>query len=270
MSKVWKEYDITPDNFSNTDPRVMSCVEIIIPFFGQHSSVSNLIESIFKTVSTNRYQITLIDDGSENEFFIEEINKTKLPGVVCMRHDKSEGFGAAINSAIDNPKHPWIPWVLIMHSDVLAEGPIWLSALGHSMQKLKSQGVKMISPRTDNPGDNLKDLFESKKINVRDNSCEDFILPDNHYLPFYCTLCHRDLFKHVGKLKEFPLAGCEAEEFAMRMRRHNYHQAICGSSWVYHKNQGTLGALDKKQKEILRNTRDAFDAKMNLIKNASS
>lgn len=264
---VWREYDITPDNFSNVDPRVMSCVEIIIPFFGNHSGVSTLMESIFKSVSTNRYQITLIDDGSENSSFVEEINRSKMPGVVCMRHDKSEGFGAAINSVIDNPKHPWIPWVLIMHSDVLVEGPHWLSSLGHSMQKLKSQGVKMISPRTDNPGSNLNDLFESKGIKGRDSTCEDFILPDGHYLPLYCALCHRDLFRHIGKFKEFPLAGCEAEELAMRMNRHNFKQAICGSSWVHHQNEGTLSRLNSKQKEILRKTRDAFDIKMNLTKN---
>jgi len=267
MSKVWKEYDLAVDGFSTVDPRKMSCVEIVIPFYGKHSSVTALVEGIFKTVSTNRYQITLLDDGSENESFIDDINKTKIPGLVCMRHDKSAGFGAALNSVIQNAKNPWIPWVCIMHSDVIVDGPSWLSALGNSMQKLKAHGVKMISPRTDNPGDSLKELFEKRRINKRENSCEDFLLEGDQYLPLYCTLCHRDLFKHIGSFKEFPFAGCEAQDFAIRMKKHNFHQAICGGSWVYHEGGGTIDKLNKKQKEILRNTRHAFEVKMNLIKN---
>lgn len=267
MSKIWKEYDIEMNKFATVDPQKMSCVEIIIPFNGRHSSVTNLVESIFKTVSTNRYQITLIDDGSENDSFITEINETKMPGVVCMRHDKSEGFGAAINSVLQNPKNEWIPWVLIMHSDVIVEGPNWLASLGQSMQKLKSSGVKMVSPRTDHPGHSLDAIFESRQINKREISCEDFILEGDQYLPLYCALCHRDLFKHIGYFKEFPLAGCEAQEFAIRMKRHGFSQAICGSSWVYHENGGTVNRLGKKDKELLRKTRHDFEVKMNLRKN---
>lgn len=267
MSKVWKEYDLEVNNFATFDPRKMSCVEIIIPFNGKHSSVTTLMESIFKSVSTNRYQITLIDDGSENDSFISAINESKMPGVVCMRHDKSSGFGSALNSVLQNPKNDWIPWILIMHSDVIVEGSTWLASLGASMQKLKSSGVKMISPRTNNPGDSLQALFDEKKINKRENCCEDFILSEDQYLPLYCTLCHRDLFRHVGYFKEFPFAGCEAQEFAIRMRKHGFLQAICGSSWVYHEGEGTLSRLNKKEKELLRKTRQDFETKMNFTKN---
>lgn len=270
MSKVWKAPEIEMNNFATLDPRKMSAVEIVVPFYGKHSSVSNLIDAIFKSVSTNRYQITLVDDGSENESFIAAINEAKLPGVVCMRHDQRMGFGAAINSALQNAKHDWIPWVCIMHSDVLVEGATWLAALGNSMQKLKSSGVKMISPRTDNPGDSLKAVFEEKGINKRDGACKDFLLVDNQYLPLYCALCHRDLFRHIGLFREFPLAGCEAQDLAIRMNKHGFSQAICGSSWVYHEGEGTISLLNKKDKELLRKTRQDFEIKMNLTKNVSS
>jgi len=267
MSEVWKKCDVVINKFATLDLRKMSCVEIIIPFNGGHSSVTALMESIFKTVSTNRYQITLIDDGSENDSFIAGINESKVPGVVCMRHDKSAGLGAALNSVLQNPKNEWIPWVLIMHSDVIVEGPAWLASLGTSIQKLKSSGVKMISPRTDNPGDSLQAIFEENKINRRGKSCEDFILTGDQYLPLYCALCHRDLFRHVGIFKEFPFAGLEAQEFSIRMRGHGFSQAICGSSWVYHQGGGTLGSLSNKDQELLRKTRHDFEVKMDLIKN---
>lgn len=267
MVKTWKAPGIEMNNFATLDPRKMSAVEIIIPFNGKHSSVSNLIDAIFKTVSTNRYQITLVDDGSENDSFVNYINEAKLPGVVCMRHDKSMGFGAAINSALQNAKNDWVPWICIMHSDVIVEGSTWLASLGNSMQKLKGNGVKMISPRTDNPGDSLKAVFEEKGVNKREGGCEDFLLEDDQYLSLYCALCHRDLFKHVGLFKEFPLAGCEAQDFAIRMKKYGFAQAICGSSWVYHEGEGTISLLNKKQKELLRKTRHDFEIKMNLLKN---
>src|SRR4051812_8868613 len=103
-------------------PFHMAAVEIIIPFHGQHQRVAKLMEQIFTTVTNNRYQITLVDDGSplpsEGPTFLQTIEKAKLPGVVCMRLDGHKGFGAAVNHVLRNPKHAWIPWVLIMHSDV--------------------------------------------------------------------------------------------------------------------------------------------------------
>ena len=72
MAKEYK-VDINPSSFSSSDPQKMSEVEIIIPFHDECGKVGNLIKEIFKLVSTNRYQITLVDDYSENKHFLNEI-----------------------------------------------------------------------------------------------------------------------------------------------------------------------------------------------------
>ena len=54
------KYDIAMDGFSSIDPRNMKSVEIIVPFYNTYSSVAKLLEAIFSTIRTNRYQVTLM------------------------------------------------------------------------------------------------------------------------------------------------------------------------------------------------------------------
>lgn len=215
----------------------MQPVDIIIPFHGEYDKVSRLMESIFNTVRTNRYQITLVDDASPNEKFIVPLKK--IPGVVAIRQEKQKGFGAAVNTAIKNTKQPH---VVILQSDVVVDGNTWLSSMGETLLTLKDRGIKMVSPLTDNPMTD-DDRLAGAKRQFR----PDVILGDG-YLPMYCCLCHRDLFKYVGPLAEFPYAGGEAEDYAYRMRRLGFKQAVCGSSWVHHDGRATLAQYDSKPK----------------------
>ena len=129
----------------------MKPVEIIIPFHGQQAYVSKLIESIFRTVQTNRYLITLVDDASDNSEWLKEIERAKLPGVRCLRSEKQNGFGASINLALKNPFSENIIYVAVLQSDIELQETNWLSSLGESLNRLKSSGVKMVAPMTNNP-----------------------------------------------------------------------------------------------------------------------
>ena len=217
-------------------------VEIIIPFYGQHAHVTALIESIYQSVSTPFF-ITLIDDGSENSEFITQINESKLANIRCMRHDSAIGLGAALNSVLRNPIRN-TSWVVLTHSDAILEGQ-WLSELGNYIQLMKDKGVKMVSPRSDNPGGNILGTKKEEK-------CENLILKEDQFLSLYCVLSHRELFQKIGLFKEFPFAGGEAKEFAFRMRQHGFLQSICGKTWVGHKGGLTINSLSEKQKEKIR------------------
>lgn len=236
------------------NPFYMAPVEIIIPFNGEQTSVSKLMDSIFRTVHTNRYLITLVDDGSQNSAWIKEIEKAKLPGVRCLRQEEQKGFGSAVNLALKNPFNKNIIWVAVLHSDVDVQDNNWLSSLGECLNKLKGQGVKMVSPLTNNPGPQT--LFASKKGHPK----QDLILDYNKdkevpsYLPMYCFLSHRELFDRVGLFQEFPYCGLESQEFASRMLSKGYKQAIAGKSWVYHSGGATINRYknDTKVQEIIR------------------
>ena len=238
----------------NNNPFYMAPVEIIIPFHGEQSKVTRLMESIFKTVHTNRYLITLVDDGSKNKNFIKQVDKGKVKGVRCFQQETQKGFGAAVNIALNKPWNKKIIWVAIIQSDVLVSDNNWLSNIGETLNKLKGDNVKMISPLTDNPMSDLPELCGEKAPLTRD-----VVLRDG-FLPMYCVLAHRELFERVGPLKECPYAGTEAEEYALRMNAMGYKQGVCGSSWVHHDGGATLSHFAKNEKvqEILRKVRQDF------------
>jgi GT2 family glycosyltransferase len=238
-----------------TKPFHLSSVEIIIPFHNEQAKVINLINDIFNTVQKNKYVITLVDDGSINKSFVEQLQKKKVEGLRFLRNDKCKGFGASVNNALKNPFREDIPFVAILHSDVRLQDQNWLFNLGQSLYVMKENDVKMVSSMTDNPTVDFASL-KAKKGEMR----EDSILTDG-FLPMYCVLANRELFKRVGFLHECPYAGVETEEFAIRMAKNGYKQGVCGKSWVHHEGSGTLRQLNKNKKaqEILRNVRNQFD-----------
>lgn len=241
-------------------PFYMMPVEIIIPYHNQLTKVANLLADIFSTVTTNRYLITLVDDGSINNTLPEQIKDRKLEGIRILSHDKCKGFGAAVNTALKNPFSDQIPYVLILHSDVSLKDLGWLQNLGTSLIKMKSEGVKMISPTTNNPVADFDCMRATKAAEKSD------LILNGEYLPMYAALCHRELFSRVGLMAEYPYAGVEVEEFADRMRKNNFRQAVCGSSWIYHEGGASLShfADDKKVQAILTKTRQEYLSKKSV------
>jgi len=219
-----------------------SAVDILIPFHGQYEKVSELIKSIVLSVKSNPYQITLIDDASENKDFGEKIKnqflKTTpqgcLPQVQYLRSEKQIGFGGALKLGFDNTRSPWI---LIMHSDCVVEDSNFMIQMGQSLLNWKKQGipVKMVSARTDNPGD-----LELAKSKLLEKGEKDIIL-QNETLPLFCAMCNRDLFHYInGFIKPYPYAWYEDEELAHRMRKFGLLQGISTKAWVKHQGGSTI------------------------------
>jgi GT2 family glycosyltransferase len=238
-------------------------VDIIIPFHGQYDKVTKLIESIM-TFTLHPHIITLVDDCSPNEDYLSKHLK-KAP-VRTIRTEEQSGFGGCLNLGYQNSE---APWVVFMHSDVAIENAHWLGNLGQSLQNLKKVGVKMVSAKTDNPGD--RSFLKAKKgeeTDKRDTLLEGDVLES--YLPFYCVMFHRELISRIGPLKEYPYAWYEDLEFACRMQKYGFHQGISGTSWVHHEGGATIEDLCKRKpeiKEIMENNRDLCIADIKMLNN---
>ena len=204
----------------------MQSVDIIVPFYNKESTlVAKLIESIFNTVLSNRYLISLVDDGSNQKEFLRHFQSgaKSIPGISCISHETHKGFGPSIQSALERTKQPWI---LIARPGLVVEGSHWLANLGETLLQLKDSGVKMVSPYTDHPSI-FEETLKFDKENVM--NAETKLVPDNEYLPLYCALASRELFRRVGIPNE-------PQQFAQKMRSQGYKQAVCGSSWVHFEN----------------------------------
>lgn len=220
------------------NPFSLCKVDILIPFHGQYEHVIKLVESILRHTWTNLYNIYLIDDCSLNETFITKMQG--IPNVKILSMPQHSGFAACINYGIQNSQENY---VCIMHSDVEVKTPSWLSNMGGSLLKLKSQGIKLIVPKSNNP---LNSHVGLKSDNTENT--DDIIATES--LPLYCALFHRELFKRVGRLPEYPYAWYEDEYLFWKMQKYGFKQAICGKSWIYHEGQTTINALWKKNPKI--------------------
>lgn len=218
-------------------------VDIIVPFYGQYNKVTTLVESIFRFTRSNYYNLHLVDDHSPNESFIKKVannaRKRNVTNFKAMRCETQKGFGGACQAAFDRSTAPFVCFV---NSDCCVEDLSWLRAMGECLLSLREEGVRMVSAKTNNPveGDPAQ---EGKKGVVVD----DFVLSPKSHLSFYCFMCHRDLFSQCGGfLKNYPFGGYEDTEFAYRMSKRGYKQAVAGKSWIYHEGEASIKFLWQK------------------------
>lgn len=231
-----------------------SAVSIIIPYHGHFEHVAILVESVLRITHSNPYQICLVDDASPNEkeshLFGEELSnlipgmRGAIPQIIWTRNKEQLGFAGSLKKGFDHTAKQRVvaPWVIFLHSDCKITDPGWMVEMGRSLLYGKSEGIKMVSARTDNPGEGVHPcLAGGRDDSVRKG--DDIILKDG-FLPLYCAMCHRDLFNHIGGfIKQYPYAMYEDEELGYRMRHYNYKQAISVKSWVEHKGDVTVGPL---------------------------
>lgn len=236
------QYGNNPSSFAQAK------VDILIPFHGQYTKVRNLVESILLHTLDCPYLITLIDDGSPNKTFVNEIQK-HAP-VYCLQLSEQKGFACAVNAGVSKTVNPWI---VVLHSDCIMKQKHWLRHLGESMMALKDQGVKYVHARTDNPVMDNPYLVNST-VNDRGN---DTVVVEDEPLPMICAMFNRELFKRIGELKEYPYAGYENVEFFHRMKRNKYKQAVSGVCWVSHEGGGTINHLDRKTIKLMENNYDS-------------
>lgn len=251
-------------------PFTRSAVDIIIPFHSQYERVSSLVRGILYSVKSNPYQITLVDDCSENKTFGEEIKRQFAkeapdgfkPQLQYLRSEKQLGFGGALRLGFDATTSPW---VLFMHSDCIVEDPNFMINMGQSLLNWKREGVpvKMVSARSDNPGD-LQEAFAKKG----EFGKSDIVLEEG-VLPLFCAMCNRDLFAHIGGfIKPYPYAWYEDEELAYRMRKKGLRQGVCTRAWVGHVGGATIKYLWTKNpsaKDVMESNRDLCVADMKRL-----
>jgi GT2 family glycosyltransferase len=215
--------------------------DIIIPFHGQYTKVQQVVQSILLFTKSNPYLLTLVDDASPNATFVETL-RTQAP-IRVLRNNEQKGFAGSLRVGFENTIKPW---VVFMHSDCQVMDHYWLQRLGETALSLKSQNVRLIHARTDNP------MTENPYLpsTPHEKACGDKIVETDEPLPLICAMVHRDLFKNIGGfLKEYPYGYYEDVELYYRMKRYGMRQAVCGRSWVHHDGGATLNEVIQKNKK---------------------
>jgi GT2 family glycosyltransferase len=232
-----------------------SQVDIIIPYYGQYEKVTQLLESIFRLTRSNFYRVYIVDDCSPNEVYLEKINENARKNaerlrqdnvVTVVRNEVQKGFGGACKAGFDLGESPYVCFI---NSDCLVRDTGWLRALGESLLKLKDQGVRVVAPMTNNAVGG----HEAQTGNLFLREPDDIILTDGEHISLYCFMCHRALFSKIGGfLKEYPYGFFEDEEFAARLKKYGYKQAICRRSFIEHEGEATVRSLWRQKPDVAK------------------
>jgi O-antigen biosynthesis protein len=230
-----------------------SQVDIVVPFHGQYEKVTQLMESVFRLTRSNFYRLIVVDDCSPNAQYVKNIQRNAdknaerhrhQPVLATVRNETQLGFGGACRAGYEAGESPY---VCFLQSDCLIKDAGWLRSMGETLLKLKGDGVRVVSATTDNPlhGD------PAQRGELFGRSAEDAIVGDDSHLSLHCFMCHRDLFPKIGGfLKEYPYGYYEDEEFAARLRKHGFKQAVSRNSWVHHEGEATVRTLWRGRPDI--------------------
>lgn len=235
------------------DSNFTSPVSIIIPYHSKYELLMELLSSIFRFTRSNYYDVCVVDDNSPNVDFFHTLNRNATKNAEkrkstlnfkAVRLPEQKGFAGALRAGFEATESPY---VCFMNSDCRVEDISWLRNMGECLLQLKSQGVRMVSPMTNNSADG----HPSQQADKFFRSPDHVVLDTEEYLSLYCFMCHRELFAHCGGfLKEYPFGNFEDQEIAARMQKYGFKQAVCRNSWVYHKGAATIHELQRAHPKL--------------------
>jgi len=230
-------------------------VTIIIPVYGDWTSLQACIVSVKKFVDTTIHKVVLVNDCGPEADEIEvnikkEIKDSK--GFYYYRNEKNLGFLKNCNHAVfdlDKTNND----ILLLNSDTeVTEG--FLEELMSVLYVSEHHGA--VSPRSNHATlasipvriDDSKQYSASYSKKV--HSAVKDLLPSQTDIPVahgFCMLIRRDLIQKYGLFDEIYGKGyCEEADFCMRLRLHGYKSLLANWSFVFHARSRSFGEEERK------------------------
>lgn len=120
-------------------------VSIFFPCFNDSKTIGKLVENAISTIGdfTNKYQVIVVDDGSEDgsRKILHNIAK-KHRRVKLIFHDKNQGYGGALRSGFKAAKYGWVFYTDGDGQYDVKELPILLSIVSKEVDFIN--GMKLV------------------------------------------------------------------------------------------------------------------------------
>jgi hypothetical protein len=187
-------------------------VSFIIHCRNDFQNISTILENLFTNIY-NPLEIILINDRSLNKEYFNQIkDKYKFINYLVSEKTYGDAFNLGLNTCSNN-------WVIYINSNFKPHNSVWCSSLFNSMQALKINGVKIISPFIVN--NKFYDYYKEQK--------KDITLKD-HFLPINVLFFHKDLFRTIGQVDNTDNTLDIANSLYSRMDKRNFKQGISRAS----------------------------------------
>lgn len=77
-------------------------ISVIIPFFNEKENLPILINQLIKELKNEKFEIVLVDDGSNDNYKLHLINEKSITNIKLLKHKKRLGKGEALKTGVEN------------------------------------------------------------------------------------------------------------------------------------------------------------------------
>lgn len=236
---------------------------IVVPVYGDWSSLKECIESLKLYVGRTQHKIILINDCGPEADTIEANIQKSINGLINFtyyRNKKNLGFVGTCNRAVlelDDSNNN----ILLLNSDTRATKG-FLEEMIRVLYSDDKNGA--VTPRSNNATIATMPLSSASQKGIDPQKSYDIFKKIAHKLPHYsvapvahgfCMLIRRDLIKKYGLFD--PIFGRgygEEVDFCQRIASHGYNSVVANHAFVFHLEARSF-TLSAKAKHIKNNNR---------------
>jgi GT2 family glycosyltransferase len=238
-------------------------VSVIIPTLNQTSLARDCVHAVQKNTQHITYELILVDDGSAKD--VQEYLRAMSEelDVKLILKSKTEGFGKACNTGIEDAKGVHI---VIMHTDVKVDKG-WLTGLVKVAEKENKAGI--VGARLLFPDGSIQHAgisfnqdagFEYRYKSYKRDHYGVIQQCDVDAVTFALALINRDLIDEIGMLDGSLFVSLEDIDFCLRARQAGFRVIYCPSCLATHTEGGTVGrSIPEKDLYWLKAEIDGLD-----------
>jgi GT2 family glycosyltransferase len=211
------------------------------------------LDSIFDHTSGMDFEVIIVDNGSSDgtQDYLASLaaahkKQPKLPVLKVIQNQENQGFARGNNqgaAAADGD-------ILVFLNNDTIVTPGWLPGL---VKYLRFPEIGMVGPVTNSSGNesrieteyrNLEEMQTFARAYTQQHDGEAFEIG---MLAFLCVGIRRSVYQEIGALDErFGLGMFEDDDYAIRVRKNNYHIICAQDVFIHHWGSASFSRLPSK------------------------
>jgi len=239
-------------------PKSLPMVSLIIPTRNGLRFLRRCVESIFEKTTYPRYEIVLVDNGSDDPQTLRYLESIQGdPKIRIIRDDRAFNYSQLINSALRSASGTVIG---LLNDDLEVITPDWLSEMVSHAQRPE---VGAVGARLWYPNDTLqhagiilgiRGVAGHAHRNLKRGGKGYFgrasLIQSFCAVTAACLVVRKEVFQKVGGFNEALQVAFNDVDFCLRLREAGYRNIYTPYAELYHHESATRGDEDTAEKQL--------------------
>ena len=240
-------------------PALRPLISIIIPTKNKCSLLENCINSILEKTTYNRYEILIIDNGSDEDRTLDYLAALTAShaNIVVLRDEREFNFSALNNMAVRSAKGEYL---LFLNNDITIITSQWLEEM---VSLACRPGVGAVGAKLFYPDDTVQHagvilgiggvaghIFKGLHKSDPGYFNRAFLRQELSCVTAACLLVKKEVFRHVGGFDEKNLAVAFNDvDLCLKIRQKGYRNIWTPYAEFYHHESASRGYEDNPEKQ---------------------